>query len=134
MIRLIESTAGQTIYVSLQESVKHFTTAYDDYLLEFENANTNENFYVIGNVDSDNERYTSFDINTDSDDAVNGDIILKKGEYNYTIFGQNSTTNLNPTDAVVVGVLEIGLMRVTSTTTFFEEYDSVIVKDIVYEG
>ena len=134
MINLSENTASQNVYLTLKESVKHFTTSYTDYLLCFENSGTNEKFYMIGNVDTDNDRYTKLIVGTDADNATGGSLILKEGEYNYTVYGQNSDTNLDPDDAVVVGVLEVGLCTVETATTDFVEYSPTINNDIVYNG
>lgn len=133
MINLNENTASQNVYLTLKESVKHFTTAYTDYLLQFTSI-TGKSYYMIGNVDADTDRYTKLIVGTDADNATGGSLILPEGEYNYKVYGQNSSTNLDPGDAVVVGVLEIGLAKVTSSTDYFTESTTTIAQDEVYGG
>ena len=89
---------------------------------------------MIGNVDADTDRYTKLIVGTDADNATGGSLILPEGEYNYKVYGQNSSTNLDPGDAVVVGVLEIGLAKVTSSTDYFTESTTTIAQDEVYGG
>ena len=67
------------------------------------------------NVTIDNERYTKAALPTDNDDPLNGEVLLdESGLYTYTIYGQTSETNLDPSDTSVVGVCETGMLRVTA--------------------
>ena len=107
-----DSAAEQTIYLTLQEMKKDFAT-FTKYLVNFQSMGTREDHYFIGDVSVDNDRYTALSIFTNVSDALNGDILLvDSGEYFYKVWGQNSTTNLDPTNAAVVGMLELGTLTV----------------------
>lgn len=88
----------------------------------------------ILNVFADNARYTQVDIATNAADGVNGNVLLKEsGLYTYTIYGQNSTTNLDPTDAVVVGVCETGMLRLGADAAWTPTALSIPNNVIYYE-
>lgn len=113
MIHLQPNVASNIIYATPFESRK-FLAAFTQYLMVLKNQATDEEFALILDLSVDNERYTKADLPTNNDDPVNGEILLtESGLYTYTIYGQNSTTNLDPADAVVVGVCEIGSCKVS---------------------
>tara|TARA_B110000285_G_C14956820_1_gene529626 strand:+ start:45 stop:446 length:402 start_codon:yes stop_codon:yes gene_type:complete len=112
MIRLQPDTASQTIYVSPFQARKYLAT-FTNYLIEFKSQATSENFLVILNVVSDNARYTKATVGTHLKSPLTGDIkITDTGLYTYRILGQNSSTNLDPTDASVVGECEVGVLQI----------------------
>jgi len=109
MIHLVPNNNANIVYVTPFESRK-FLAAFTDYLLVFTNQATEEQF----NFQYDNERYTQADLPTNNDDPGNGELLItESGLYTYTIYGQNSDSNLDPTDAVVVGVCEVGSCKVS---------------------
>jgi hypothetical protein len=57
--------------------------------------------------------------------------ILLAGRYEYVIFGQNSSTNINPTDASVVGEVERGIAIFTDTNIYYETIETNAPADIV---
>ena len=106
------SATEQTIYLTLQEMKKDFAS-FVNYLVLFENMGSREQIYFIGDVATDNARYTALSIFTNLDDTLNGDILLEEtGQFFYKVWGQNSTTNLDPTDASVVALIEEGTLDV----------------------
>ena len=106
------SATEQTIYLTLQEMKKDFD-AFTNYLVLFQSMASREDYYFIGDVATDNARYTALSIFTNVDDPTNGNILLEEsGQYFYKVWGQNSTTNLDPTDAVVVALIEEGTLDV----------------------
>ena len=112
MIRLQAETPSQTFEASPFQARK-FLTQIDSYLVVFQSQATRTEYAFIGSASVDNERYTTFDINTSNDDALNGSILLKySGFYNYTIYGQRGTTNLSPGAGQVAGICERGLMQI----------------------
>lgn len=128
------NTASQTLLLSLEEGVLLLPT-FTDYLLILQNEITLKLFAVIPSVISTNERITTLSISTDVDDAVNGSILITDGgRYNYIIYGQNSSTNLNPTDADVVGELKRGYIEFTTLTQYFDQPTLTIPNDIEYNG
>ena len=113
MIHLVPNSANNVVYTTPFESRK-FLAAFTDYLLVLTNQATEEQFACIFNFQYDNERYTQADLPTNNDDPVNGEILLtESGLYTYTIYGQTSGSNLDPTDASVVGVCEVGSCKVS---------------------
>lgn len=106
--------------MTLNEYKRHLDS-FDNYLMVIKNATSNELYALILDVQSDNVRYTEVTIGTDTDDAVNGSISIQQpGQYRYTVYGQNSTTNLDPEDATVVGVVEKGVLWVKGTDTYYD--------------
>ncbi len=82
---------------------------------------TNELYSLILDVSNENDRYTLLDIGTDVNDALNGSIqIAEVGQYRYTVYGQNSATNLDHENAEVVGVVENGVLLIFNTDAYFE--------------
>ena len=107
------SATEQNIYLTLQEMKKDFDP-FANYLVLFQSMGSREDYYFIGNVETDNPRYTALSINTNNDDPLNGDILLEEsGQYFYKVWGQNSTSNLDPTNVAVVALIEEGTLEVT---------------------
>jgi hypothetical protein len=128
------NTASQTLLLSLEEGVLLLPT-FTDYLLILQNEITLQLFAVIPIVIDSNERITTLSVSTDTDDAENGSIIItQSGRYNYIIYGQNSNSNLDPEDAVVVGELKRGFIEFTSLTEYFDQPNLTIPNDIEYNG
>ena len=128
------NTASQTLLLSLEEGVL-LLPSFTDYLLVIQNEITLEIFAVIPTLISTNERITTLSISTNADDAVNGSIlIVEGGRYNYVIYGQNSNSNLDPTDADVVGEIKRGFIQFTTLTQYFDQPTLTIPNDIEYNG
>jgi hypothetical protein len=128
------NTASQTLLLSLEEGVL-LLPSFTNYLLIIQNEITLEIFAVIPTLISTNERITTLSISTNADDAVNGSIlIVEGGRYNYIIYGQNSNSNLDPTDADVVGELKRGFIQFTTLTEYFDQPSLTIPNDIEYNG
>jgi hypothetical protein len=128
------NTASQTLLLSLEEGVLLLPT-FTDYLLILQNEITLQLFAVIPIVIDSNERITTLSVSTDADDAENGSILItQSGRYNYIIYGQNSSTNLDPEDAVVVGELKRGFIEFTALTEYFDQPNLTIPNDIEYNG
>ena len=123
------SSEEQFIYLTLQEAKKDFD-AFDDYLVIFTNVASQDTLSMIGNVVTDNARYTKLSVYTNQPLAISGRILLTEpGQYSYVVYGQNSTTNLDPTDAVVVGLIERGTLTVTGETGY--DIPSISIPDNV---
>lgn len=128
------NTASQTLLLSLEEGVLLLPT-FTDYLLVIQNEITLEIFAVIPTLISTNERITTLSISTNADDAINGSILITDGgRYNYVIYGQNSSTNLDPADADVVGEIKRGYIEFTTLTQYFDQPTLTIPNDIEYNG
>lgn len=123
------SSDEQSIYLTLQEMKKDFA-AFTHYLVIFTSMASQETFAMIGNVDADNARYTKLTVFTNEDNATAGKILLtESGQYTYTVYGQNSTTNLDPTNASVQGLIERGTLTVTGETGY--DIPSISIPDNV---
>ena len=128
------NTASQTLLLSLEEGVL-LLPPFTDYLLVIQNEITLQLFAVIPILVDSNERITTLSVSTDTDDEENGSILItQSGRYNYIIYGQNSSTNLDPEDAVVVGELKRGFIEFTALTEYFDQPNLTIPNDIEYNG
>ena len=123
------SSTEQFFYLTLQEAKKDFD-AFTNYLVEFRSLSSEEEFYFIADVVTDNARYTKVSINTDANQPTAGHILLtESGQYSYKVWGQNSTTNLDPTDSRVVAMIERGTLTVTGETGY--DIPSISIPDNV---
>jgi hypothetical protein len=128
------NTASQTLLLSLEEGVL-LLPPFTDYLLILQNEITLQLFPVIPILIDSNERITTLSINTDTDEPEEGCVLItQSGRYNYIIYGQNSSTNLDPEDAVVVGELKRGFIEFTALTEYFDQPNLTIPNDIEYNG
>ncbi len=129
------NTASQTLLLSLKEGVLLFDTTYTNYLLVIQNEITLETFYVIPAQISENDRVTTLSISTNDDDPTNGSILVTNGgRYNFIIYGQNSTTNLDPTDSDVVGEIKRGFIQFETVVNYYNKPNIIIPSDIEYNG
>jgi hypothetical protein len=114
MIRL---TKGQTQNIILTLTEKQLLTN-PNYLFVFTNrsANTEVKFVRLNNTDLSQykDRYNEFSFvtNTNFSTALNG-------QYDYDIYEQTSTSNLNPAG---LNLLESGIMELVGTPFNFTEY------------
>jgi hypothetical protein len=128
------NTASQTLLLSLEEGVL-LLPPFTDYLLILQNEITLKLFAVIPIVIDSNERITTLSINTNSDEPGEGCVLITDGgRYNYIIYGQNSSTNLDPSDADVVGEIKRGYIEFTTLTQYFDQPTLTIPNDIEYNG
>jgi hypothetical protein len=129
------NTANQTLLFSLKEGSLLFDTTYTDYLLVIQNEVTLQTFYVIPIQISENDRVTTLAISTNDDDPTNGSILVVDGtRYNFIIYGQNSDTNLDPTNAVVVGEIKRGFIQFETLVNYYDQPNIIIPSDIQYNG
>ena len=129
------NTASQTLLLNLKSGSLLFATTYTNYLVVIQNETTLETFYVIPSTISENDRITSLAISTNDDDPTNGSIlIVDGGRYNFVVYGQNSDTNLNPTDADVVGEIKRGFIQFETVVNYYNQPNIVIPNDIQYNG
>jgi hypothetical protein len=129
------NTASQTLLLSLKEGVLLFDTTYTDYLLMIQNEITLETYYVIPTQISENDRVTTLAISTNDDNPTNGSIyVTNGGRYNFIIYGQNSDTNLDPTDSDVVGEIKRGFIQMETLVNYYDQPNIIIPSDIEYNG
>ena len=126
MLYLQNNTPAQLRYLTLDEGRTYFSTAFTNYLLVMVSELGHKSFAQVLNVITENERYTKVEI-----DATGMTI---NGRYAYYIYGQNSVTNLDPEDAVVVGLVEQGSCEVGSDIIYYNPDSQNIPTDIIYTG
>jgi len=136
MIYLLKNTAAQLLYLSLKEGELLLANTYTDYLLELTNEQTLEKLYAIPIQIAQNDRYTTIQIGTNANTPTAASLLINyPARFSYIVYGQNSSTNLDPTDAVVEGVIQIGYLIVEDLTTpRFTEPNLTIDSDIAYNG
>ena len=102
-----------TFVVTLTEKT---TVVNPTYLFSFENVTTNESYEFIL-IDSSQfpDRYNSFDI------LVSDLSSMDLGQYDYTIYAQTSTINLNP--AYADEIVETGIMKLTGVVAESQSYE-----------
>lgn len=122
----------QTFVATIQQARAWLTLPITKYLFEVTNMTSKAIYYFIADVTADNPRYTQVSFDFSQDDAVNGKIkITERGLFYYKVFGQNSNTNLDPTDATVAGQMSRGTLRITGENA--ADFPSITIPDnIVY--
>jgi hypothetical protein len=136
MIYLLKNTAAQLLYLTLKEGELLLANPYTNYLLELTNEQTLEKLYVIPNQIAQNDRYTTIQIGTNDNEPTDASLLINyPARFSYVVYGQNSTTNLDPNNAAVEGVIEKGYLIVEDITTpRFTEPNLTIDNDIAYNG
>jgi hypothetical protein len=136
MIYLLKNTAAQLLYLSLKEGELLLANTYTHYLLELTNEQTLEKLYAIPTQIAQNDRYTTIQIGTNANTPTAASLLINyPARFSYVVYGQNSSTNLDPTDAVVEGVIQMGYLIVEDLTTpRFTEPNLTIDSDIAYNG
>lgn len=133
MIHLTPNFGSNDIYVSPYQSRK-FLASFSYYLFVLENQATSAIFACILNTSVDNERYTRALLPTNNDDPVNGELLItESGLYTYKIYGQTSDLNVDPTDASVVGICEVGSCKVSDEAAWTIPAVSIPDNVIYYE-
>lgn len=128
MIYLNTDTANQTVRMSLDEARQYYATAFTDFLIVLtheENSTVGNELAQVATIVAENRRYTQLVITTAS--------LTLAGRYRYEVYGQNSNSNTDPTDASVVGLLERGTAVLTDNTIYYDVADPTIEDDIIYQ-
>jgi hypothetical protein len=121
--------AGQTLYLSLNESRQYFATAFTHYLMILtheENSTAGEDLAQVPTIVLENQRITQLTLTTVG--------LELPGRYRYEIYGQNSAVNLNPNNAAVVGLCRIGWLDLKNSTIYYDIPTITINDDIIYNG
>jgi hypothetical protein len=126
MIYLLTDTANQTTYLTLNEGRSYYATAFTDYLLVLTYEMTGETLAQVVSITSENERITTIELTTET--------LVNAGRYRYEVYGQNSNSNTNPTDASVVGLVEKGIIELTKSVNYYDISNPIIPVDYIYTG
>ena len=128
MIYLQVNNNNQIIYLSLDEARQYYATPYTHYLMVLtheENSTTGEELAQVATIVNENVRITQLSVTTVG--------LTLAGRYRYEVYGQNSSSNINPTNGAVVGIVERGYVVLTDNTTWFDVPPVTIPNDIIYE-
>jgi hypothetical protein len=126
MVYLNTNTANQYAWLSLDEGRAYFNVAFTHYLLVMTYEMTGEQLAQVVEVINENERVTKIRLTTVG--------LVDAGRYHYEVYGQNSDSNTDPTDASVVGLVEKSLMILQDGTIFFDVSSPTIPVDVIYTG
>jgi hypothetical protein len=129
MITLQADTMNQTLYLTLDEARQYYSTPFTHYLFILrheENSDAGVYLAEVLDVIAENQRITQVLVDTTGLTLI--------GRYRYDVYGQNSSSNLNPEDVSVVGLCEQGLCELRDDRSFFTVPDIDINNDIVFNG
>jgi cytochrome c-type biogenesis protein CcmE len=126
MVYLNTNTANQYAWLSLDEGRAYFNVAFTNYLLVMTYEMTGEQLAQVVEVINENERVTKIRLTTVG--------LVDAGKYKYDVYGQNSNSNLDPTNASVVGLVERGSMILQDGTIYFDVSSPTIPVDVIYTG
>jgi hypothetical protein len=126
MVYLNTNTANQYAWLSLDEGRAYFNVAFTHYLLVMTYEMTGEQLAQVVTVINENERVTKIRLTTVG--------LVDAGRYHYEVYGQNSSSNIDPTNASVVGLIEKGLMILQDGTIYFDVSTPTIPVDVIYTG
>jgi len=128
VLYLDANTASQVIRLSLNEG-RLFVDTYTHYLIHIHAKATEIDYYLIADVDDENDRVTEITIGTNANTPLTSSVLITaSGEYLFYIYGQNSSTNLDPTNVLVMGLVEQGQLVVRGTQQYYEE-DTTVIPD-----
>lgn len=118
MINLTENIAN-TFVLTLTEKV---TLSTPKFLFHFRSIQENKNYYtIIADTSSYTRRYNEFSFTEGTDDALNGSLTLGAGgQYEYFVYEQSSTTNLDPASATTL--VEKGFMVLDRGNTTYNQH------------
>ena len=123
------NTSNQTLRLTLDEGRQYFSTAFTHYLLVLtheENSTTGTDLAQVPQIVAENQRITTLNMTTVGLTLV--------GRYRYEAYGQNSPSNLNPSDDSVVGLVEIGWLDLVDSTEYYDVPTITIQDDVIYQG
>lgn len=127
MQELLIDTAGQTIRLTLNEGRSYYSELFSDYLVVItreEKSPSGLSLAQVATLILENERYTEIEITTEG--------LTTTGQYRYVVYGQNSTSNIDPNDASVVGEVEQGWIKLTGDTELYNVPTITISNDKIY--
>jgi hypothetical protein len=126
MVYLNTNTANQYAWLSLDEGRAYFNVAFTHYLLVMTYEMTGEQLAQVVEVINENERVTKIRLTTVG--------LVDAGRYHYEVYGQNSSSNIDPTNAAVLGLIEKSLMILQDGTIFFDVSSPTIPVDVICTG
>lgn len=128
MLYIQTNTANQIVRLTLDEA-RQFLPVYTHYLVVItheENSSVGSELRQVASIITETQRITTLEITTVG--------LTLNGRYRYEVYGQNSATNIDVNNAVVVGLCEEGLLELTDNTSYFDVPNVTIQDDIIYNG
>ncbi len=129
MLYLQTNTPNQIARLTLDEARQYFSASFTNYLIVI----THEENSIVGNelsqvalITNETQRITTLRITTVG--------LTLPGRYRYKVYGQNSPTNIDPSNAAVVGLCEKGLVELVDSSSFFDVPNVTIEDYIIYNG
>lgn len=129
MVTLQPITPSQQFYCTWFEARKYLPT-FTHYLMTITGVDYATQA-IVPIIVADNNRYTVVEIDTDAV-SLTGVLLERAGQYEYKVYGQNSATNLDPTDASVVGEVETGVLLIVDTNTYVTTNNPTTPPDYIY--
>lgn len=117
MVYLQHNTAAQTAYFTLDEGRAFYSTAFTHYLMVMvldgvAVEGEGEQLAQVVTIVNENPRATEITLTTIG--------LTNSGTYQYYFYGQNSSSNIDPLNAAVVGLVERGTLIIESVADHFE--------------
>jgi hypothetical protein len=129
MIYLTTDTASQVVRLSLDEARQYYATPFTHYLLILtheENSVVGVSLAQVPTVVSESQRITTMTITTTS--------LTLSGRYRYEVYGQNSSSNIDPESPSVVGICERGWSVMSDSTNYYNVPTITLNNDVIYNG
>ena len=116
---LINENTTSNLTLTLKEKS---TLSSPIYLFQFRNVTEKVSYYcIMADTSLYKDRYNEFVFTEGTDSPLVGQLILGAGgQYEYFVYEQTSTTNLDPT--LSTGLVESGLMDLERTGTTYAEH------------
>ncbi len=118
MILFVQNSANRFV-LTLSEKV---TLSTPFFLFHFKSVSEQKSYYcIINDISLFKRRYNEFIFTEGVDDSLNGSLILgANGQYNYNVYEQASSTNLDPLQANKL--LESGFMDLDRGNTTYSNH------------
>lgn len=128
-MQVITKNTTNTLYFTLTEKV---TLSSPYFLFEITNQVDNTPIYFIAtDTSSYTARYNKFSVIEGTNSPTTGRIICTNvGQYNYRIWEQSSSTNLDPANASTL--LETGIIKVQGTSATTTVYQPTRPTAVIY--
>ena len=116
---LINENTTSNLTLTLKEKT---TLSSPIYLFQFRNVTEKVSYYcIMADISLYKDRYNEFTFTEGTDLPLVGKLILGAGgQYEYFVYEQLSTTNLDPT--LATGLVEYGLMDLERASTTYNQH------------
>ncbi|OHB99871.1 MAG: hypothetical protein A2Z57_11140 [Planctomycetes bacterium RIFCSPHIGHO2_12_39_6] len=114
-MQTITKNTNNTLYFTLTEKVT-LTTPFFLVRVEGRSSSIVKRFILPSDQSSYTDRYNKFTITESTTEILtSGTITLTSGDYDYRVYEQSSSTNLDELEATVKTPIEYGLLKVLGT-------------------